>query len=394
MYTDYFLDGKPYGEVACNTLMQTALSNPGLLRPFLDRHGIPCVIARTKRMLTDNKTGRQIPEHKKFRIADLRTKRGINFEVWNATSLTKEGWEMMDARIIKAVRIPMQAWADLAADNPMTGFDGWSVATIEHQAMSDPGEARIDMDPIVAGRTDIPLLKLYSLPLPVIHADHFHTDRQISISGRKGLPVDTVMTEANTRRMGEMLERLTIGTETGLEFGTQTNAPVAHTGLSKIYGYTNFPSRITKTDLHTPSAASPEQLVEDVIEALEQMRALGFYGPYRIYHSTGYSRFFQDDYFRTGGTSANTTLEARLATIKDIESFRRLNFLTSGYQLIVVDLSGAVPRPQAVIGMPLRTVQWPSKGGLMHNYKSMFIMVPRFFSDYNGLTGLLHATTS
>jgi hypothetical protein len=201
------------------------------------------------------------------------------------------------------------------------------------------------------------------------------------------------MAEAGGRRIGETIENTTIGIEEGFQYGTQSTGVTAHEGVSKVYGYTNFPDRVTKTDLVTPLGTNPEATMTDLLEIIEQMQLLGFYGPYRVYASTGYSRYLNDDYFRSGSTSAVRTVRERLMEVEGIESIRRLNFLTSGHQLIVVDTSSEM-RPQAVIGMPVTTVQWDTQGGLSHNFKTMCIMVPRFFSDYNGLCPVLHATTS
>jgi hypothetical protein len=213
--------------------------------------------------------------------------------------------------------------------------------------------------------------------------------REIAVSRRSGAPLDTTMAEAAGRRVAEMIERTLIGTETGVSFGTNTNI---HTGSSKVYGYTNFPYRIQKTDLTSPTGINPEAVMTDILEMVETMQSNGYFGPYMLYHSTGYSRYLNDDYFRSGSTSAVRTLRERVMEIEGITDIRRLDFLTSGYQLILVQMTPEVA--QAINGMEITTVQWESQGGLRQNFKVMCIQVPLLKAPYNNVAGILHGTTS
>ncbi len=367
----------------------------GLRRPFLwpdrNRHVRPHVQLQVG-WETNNATGEVRPKTKLFGVYELQ-QRGINHPVWNTgATLTRDAWIEIDRVVLRAVRQPMRAWADLMASSSRGGFNAMGRYTLEYQTMNDVGEAVVDMDALSDSRNDRPLFDVKSIPLPITHADFWFSERELAVSRNSEAALDTTMTEMSGRRVGEVVERTTIGTETGMTFGTRSTGPFPHTGTSTVYGYTNFPYRITKTDLHSPSASSPEQVVEDILEMLDLMNTNGYYGPFILYHSTGYSRFFRDDYFRTGGTSAVRTLRERLGQIEDITDIRRLNFLTSGYQLILAQMDPMVA--QAINGMEVTTVQWDSQGGLRHNFKIMCIQVPLLRAPYNGVTGIVHGTTS
>jgi hypothetical protein len=200
------------------------------------------------------------------------------------------------------------------------------------------------------------------------------------------------MAEAAARRVAETIEQTLIGTLTGTTYGTQTAGPGTHTGTSTIYGYTNFPYRVTKTDLTTPTGSNPEAIMTDILEMVETMQTNGFYGPYMIYTSTPYSRYLNDDYFRSGSTSAVRTVRERLMEIEDIVDIRRLDYLTSGFQMIMLQMTSEVV--QAINGMGVTTVQWDSQGGARKNFKVMAIQVPLLKSPYNGIAGMIHGTTS
>jgi hypothetical protein len=263
-----------------------------------------------------------------------------------------------------------------------------SKTILEHETMSDPGEAIVDMDGLTEGRQDQPRFQLEGLPLPITHSDFWFSSRRLAVSRNTGTPLDTTMAEAAGRRVAEMIEKTTIGVETGITYGNSTN----YGRTSSVYGYTNFPNRITKTDLTIPTGANPEAVVQDILEMRDLLYSHNFYGPFMLYHSTGYDIFLDNDYFRAGGTSVLQTLRQRVAGIDGIAGIRRLDFLTSGYVLIMVQMTSDVAR--AVNGMDITTVQWESVGGMRLNFKVMAIQVPQLRADFNGNTGIVHATTA
>lgn len=364
---------------------------PGLLRPFLNDRGQRCMTVNVG-MKYNPKTGEDEPQYKTFLASDL-AQRGIYSPITeNAATLPKNAWIQLDSAIVRATRQRLRAWADLVSANPFGGFNAMGRMTLEYQAMTDPGEAVVDMDALTDGRTDRPLFNLKSIPLPITHSDFYFSEREIAVSRNTGTPLDSTMGEAAGRRVAETIEQTVIGTITGVQYGTQSAGPGAHTGDSQVYGYTNFPYRITKTDLTPPTGTNPEAIVSDVLEMVELLEAAGFYGPYMLYHSTGYSRYLNDDYFRTGSTSAVRTVRERIMEIEGISGIRRLDYLTSGYQMILLQMTPDVA--QAINGMPITTVQWPTMGGLRQNFKVMAIQVPLLRSPYNGTAGIVHGTTA
>jgi uncharacterized linocin/CFP29 family protein len=299
---------------------------------------------------------------------------GLQSPVTNATTLTAGGWRQIDQAVVLAARKRLRAWDDLAGTSKVSNFDAFSKMTYEYQTQSDPGEARVDLEALTEGRTDLPLYDIRSVPLPIIHSDFYFSQRHLAVARAAGNNVDTVMAEAAGRRIAETAEQILIGTLTGMTFGTQTAGYGTHTGTSTVYGYTTFPDRITKTDLTTPTGSNPDAILSDVLEMIELLQTAGFYGPYMLYTSTGYSRFLSDDYFRSGSTSAVRSVRERLLENEDILDIRRLDYLSTGFQMLLVQMDSTVV--QAIEGMPIRTLQWDVKGGLLTMFKVMTIMGP------------------
>lgn len=375
MYVDYIQNGAGFGPVG--EAIAGCRFDPGLMRPYIDKRGNRCVTMNTARG----------PERRT--IAEL-MQSGLYNGVFNATSLRKQDWIELDRVVVRAARQRLRAWSDLAAANSYGGFNGMAKTLLEYETVSESGIALVDMDGMTEGRNDSPKFQLEGLPLPITHSDFFFSRRRLAASQNSGQPLDTIQAEQSARRVAEMVEKTLIGVETGITFGNATTN--GYSRAPSVYGYTNFPGRTTKTDLTTPTGTNPEAVMTDVLEMIELANSNNFYGPFILYHSTAYTRYLNDDYFRTGSTSAVRTLRERIESIEEISAVRRLDYLTSGYQLLLVQMTSDVAR--AINGMDISTIQWESQGGMRLNFKVMCILVPQVREDFNGNAGIVHGTTS
>tara|TARA_R110002020_G_scaffold376130_3_gene587296 strand:+ start:21055 stop:22182 length:1128 start_codon:yes stop_codon:yes gene_type:complete len=375
MFTDYVLNGQGHGEVG-ETFAQTRFEK-GLLRPFFAR----------------NKAGREVAvveigrgENKELVPVSELSKKGMESPVANATSLRKDEWKMFDTVAIGAARQRLRAWSDLAAANTFGGFDGMAKSILEHETMSDPGEAFVDMDGLTDGSNDEPKFQLQGLPLPITHSDFSIGARKLAMSRNTGTPLDTTMAEAAGRRVAEQIEKTLIGAVTGLTYGVTADYGRAPT----VWGYTNFPARLTDTTGTDPTGTNGPTVLTDWLGYRDALYANNFYGPFMAYVSDGWDQHL-DNLFSTTEPSAGT-LRSRLLEIDGINGIKRLDFLTTDFQVIFVQMTSDVAR--AVTGMPITTVQWDSKGGLRKNFKVMTIMVPQLRADFSDNCGILHATSS
>ncbi|HEX6865365.1 MAG TPA: major capsid protein [Thermoanaerobaculia bacterium] len=401
--------GGDYGGDILTGMSLNAVHHPEIRRPYYpDRGGnvgYPCVTVNTGRWTVERGVRRPIREQ--VRIVDLMN-RGIIDPVWltaNATTLRKEAWIELDRVVLLSARQRLKAWADLEAKNSYGGFNGMSKMTLEYEAMSDPGEAVVDMDGLSEGRSDSPLFKLRSLPLPITHSDFRVSERKLAISRGSGTPFDTTMAEACSRRVAETLEQTTLGVTggfSGLAYGGQTTGVTAHDtgtytsalGASTVYGYTTFPMRLTKTNFTDPSSGTfvPDTTRNEVLAALDQLYAQRYYGPFHLYHSIDWTQYMERVYAVSGGNNNSETLRTMLLKTQGISGVDRLDFLTSTFTFLLVQETSDVAR--AVNGMEITTVQWPVMGGMDHRFKIMCIKVPQLRGDYSGRTGILHGTIS
>lgn len=393
-----------------------SLWDSGLKRPYLDRNDRLAVTVNTGRWTVERGVRTPVREHRLVR--DMVNNGWMPPPpVTNATALRKEEWIELDSVVLRAARFRLRAWADLAASNSFGGFNGMSKLVLEYETMSDPGEAIVDMDGLTEGRSDAPQFQLQGLPLPITHSDFWFSSRKLSVSRNTGTPLDTTMGEACGRRVAELIEQTTIGVSTGVTYGGNSTQVGGYGRASTVYGYLNFPPRLTYNTLPTPTGLNAAAVLSSVLAMRQQLINNKFYGPFMIYHSNDWDTFLDNDYILTGGNVATQTLRERLKAIEGVQDVRRLDFFwgttptypnnTSGltpppnptpnvaaspYQMIMAQMTPDVAR--AVNGMDITTVQWESVGGMRLNFKVMAIQVPQFRADHYGNCGVLHAVST
>lgn len=353
---DFIYNGEANGSVASKLIK--ANGDPGAFRPFEGSDG--------NSYITINDKGKP----KVVRVA-------------NATAtLRKDDWKILDDAVVKAAKPRLKAVADLRGMGlEFVIPNGMGKTVLETETQSDISGAIVSMDGMRKSTADRPVFELTNLPLPIIHKDFDFSARQVIVSRNGGSPIDTATAEAAGRRVAEEAEKLLLGTYGSYAFGGGT-----------IYGYTNFPSRLTKT-ITAPTAGgwSGATTVQEVNEMILQAKQAFHYGPYKLYNSLAWDTYMNGDYSTAKG---DNTLRDRLEAIKDITSVETVDYLdTAGtsYILILVQMTSDVARE--VIGMDITTLQWETEGGMRLNFKVMAILVPHLRADQNGNTGIVHGTT-
>ncbi len=380
----------------------------GLRRQFLNNEGNHGVGSWKKSCIVNSgrfdKFGQPVKEL--VRVQDL-VDNGVDVPVFNGTSLRKEEWIRLDQIVLRAARYRLRAWSDLMAANSYGGFNGMATTVLEHETMTDPGEAIVDMDGLTMGRTDAPTYQLEGIPLPITHSDFWFSSRVLATSRNRGTPLDTTMGEAATRRVAEMIEKTTIGTNTGITYGGKNTAS-SYGRTSKVYGYTNFTNRLTYTSIPTPDGTNAAAVVTAVLAMRTLLYNNKFFGPFMLYHSNDWDRWLDADYILVGGNVATQTLRQRLEGIEGISGVRRLDFMfgtaptyqneasrydnLNPYTMVLVQMTPDVAR--AINGQDITTIQWESQGGMRLNFKVMAIQVPQLRADNYGNAGICHGTTA
>lgn len=351
--TDVIYNGQGFGSVA-DALIDADM-NPAVLRPWRAVKGRN----RGRSMITVN---------------------GRNMVTNAPSTLTREAWRQLDRAVIEVARPRLQVWGDLVnAGLTYDVPDGMGTIVLQEQTTGEAGSATISMDGLRDSENDRPTYDLRNYPLPIIHGDFQFSARQLAVSRRGGMPLDTTMARFVTRRIVEQVELLTIGAAPSYTYGGGT-----------IYGLINKPERITTT-LTLPTAAGwqPSVLVDEILTMISDLQDNQYYGPYGMYYSPGWTPYMGGDY---QDTYAGQTLQSRIREIEEIQFMRKLQYGLSGFQVILFQLTDDVVR--AITGMPLTTLQWDGKGGLAKHFKIMCIMVPQVRNDAQERSGISHGVAA
>lgn len=353
---DIILNGNATGNVA-NVLMANNF-DPMALRPWIGDDG-KAYIAQNAGTVDDK--GEPV----------------INALTTNApATLRKDDWLAIDTAVIKAAKPRLNAVADLRGGGLEYLIpNGMGKTSLEHETQSDVGPATISMDGLREGNNDRPLFNLQNLPLPIIHKDFHFSARQVMVSRNGGSPLDTTGAELAGRRVAEEVEKLTLGESDSYAFGG-----------GNVYGYKNFPSRLTKT-LTAPTTTNQKTTVNEVLAMRAQSVANNYYGPWKLYFSPAWAEFMDADYSEAKG---DNTLRERLQKIEGITDVKQADYLTGDKTMILVQQTSDVAR--IVNGMDITTVQWESHGGMQLNYKVMAILVPQLRNDFENQTGIVHGS--
>lgn len=347
---EYILNGQGHGDMA-----QLLLRNNfdcGALRPFVGSDG--------RNYITLNQGG--TPQ---------------TFVTNAPATLRKDDWLAFDNAIIKAAKPRLRAFGDLRAAGLVYNIpNGMGKMFLEHETQSDITEATVSMDGTKPSGGDRPVFTLAGLPLPIIHKEFQINLRQLLASRNGGSPLDTTTAELAARRVAEEAEKLTLGVSSSFAYGSYY-----------VYGYTNFPSRLTYT-LADPTGVgwTPADLVADFLAMINAVAAAYHYGPFVAYHAPNWSQYMDDDYSAAKG---DNTLRDRLKKIDGIQDVRRADYLEN-YDIVLVQQTADVAR--AVVGQDVTTVQWQSGDGMTLHFKVMAIMVPQLRADHNGNTGIIHGS--
>jgi hypothetical protein len=297
--------------------------------------------------------------------------------VQNASALLRrDQWLQIDETVVRAAKPRLQVVGDLRSRGLVKNIDGMSTPVLMYNMMSDITKATISMNGLREGEKDRPVLEPAFLPIPIIHKDlsfDLRSSLVANANGGLGFQLEDGTLEMAARRVAEEAEALLLGT-----------TAYKYAGFP-IWGYTNYPGRITKT-LTNPTAPgwTPQTLFAEILDMRQSLRNKFRPGPYVMYTSTDWDVFLDDDY---SAAYPGPSLRSRLTGINGIEQITSLDYLT-GYQVLIVQMTSDVIRE--VVGMDVRTMQWTEKGGMELFFKVMAILVPQIRTDIDANAGIAH----
>lgn len=353
---DYIFNGQGYGSLAKKLLKNRF--NLNVARPYIDDDG-------------------------ESKITMIQNGEPVAIRTNAEATLRKDEWKHYDAAAIKVARPKLVVYGDLVSEGLTYNIpNGMGKMVLEYETESEAGSATVSMDGLRKGESDQPEYELLSMPLPLIHSDWKINARKLEASRERGDPLDTTMAEKASRRVAEIVEKLTIGSYATTKFGS-----------GRIYGLTNFPNRNTQT-ITAPTAGGwvGATLLGEFLSMIQKLMDDNFTGPYMAYFGRSWSQYLNNDFNgATAGTPSAVTLRARLKMTENVRDVRVANFL-SGFQIVVFQLSSEVIR--AVEGVPLMNIEWEEKGGFEICMKTVCMKLPNVRCDAEDQCGICHGNVA
>lgn len=341
----------------------TPTSEAGILamRPYINRKGKSVIAVPTDEYTDD---GLQV-----YREREIRT---------NAT-LRKDEWIQIDEVLIEAYRERLVVVDDLQQSG-LTLSVGLGTLISEWENASEFTDAEVTLDGESNPNLDRQEFGLNGVPVPVIHKGFKIGERQLQASRQRGASLDVTSGTESTRSVARTTEKMVIN---GGYLGAVQSAANNYT----IYGLTNFPSRETTTiDDWSLVATTPEEVLADILAMIQlQETENRRFGPFRIYIPAAYS--FQ--FYRDLKAESDKTLMQRVLEDPRIESVRVSDVLETGNVLLIQFVRETL---DLAIGSDINTIQWPSPSGWTNQFQSFAVMAPRLKTDFDGRSGILHAT--
>jgi len=340
---DTFFQGKAFGPVA-QRLVANGM-NAGALRPWEEEGGDSYI----------NVNGQLI------RV--------------NASTLRKDEWKDMDQAVLKAAQQRLIGVTDLNSRGLTYNIsNGLGTTVLEYENLGDISDAEMNMDAVTRGRDDRPKYDIAYLPLPVIHKSFHFNIRALAASRTSGAPLDTTMAEMCGRMVAEKVESILFNGSGTFAYGGGT-----------IYGYTDFPSRLTGslTAAWDASAATGATMLTDLRAMKQASIDARHYGPWVVYIPTSYETALDADF----KAASDKTIRERLLEVGGILDIKVADFLSTDCVLMVQMTSNVV---RMVNGLGITPVEWDSEGGMVFHYKVMTIQVPQLRADQNSRTGIVH----
>lgn len=298
----------------------------------------------------------------------------------NAT-LRKDEWNLLDTAVVTAARERLNAVADLIERGLTFNVpNAMGTTVVQHETQSELIAAEVSMDGVTRSQNDRLTFSLVSTPLPITHRDFILTARNLASSRKLGTPLDSSTAAEASRQVSEKLEDMMVN---GLTTG---DTLMVGSGSAQLFGYTNAPNRNTvnlATVWDTDSAASGLTILADVLSMIVAAQNDKMFGPYMLYIPTNFWVKLEDDF----KTQSDKTIMDRVKQISGIIDVKPLDKLADDNVLLVQMTSNVV---DLIVGEQTTTVEWPTEGGMVLNFKVMAIMVPRIKSDYVNNSGLVH----
>lgn len=346
--------------------LQIVSASSGEAAKLLGNGARPIINEKTGQPLFDQRTGQ----------LQIMTSRGL---VVNS-ALRKDEWEELDRAIVQAAVAPLNMTQRMITAGLTRPLGGLGTLIAQYNQISEMTAANVSLSGNASGQKDRVDYDLVGVPVPVIFKEFELNQRYLEASRRLGDSIDTANGAAAARVVGEKVEDLLINGDSSVNLNGNT-----------IYGLTSHPDRNTDTatNLGGGDFGTISNIIPTFSGILSALKADNYRGPYGVFVAdTQYDQMAHQFYSDGSGQNALN----RVLQIPSIQFIDSSAWLDAG-EVVVVHLSKDVVELAYVQQYwPITNLEWTSGDGMQSNFKVMTVFAPMVKSDYNGRSGIFHAT--
>lgn len=296
-----------------------------------------------------------------FNINALRTQSVLN----------RDEWKLFDNQVVQVARERLIIVQDLVSRGLVYNLrNALGVMQLEWATDGDIEPAEITMSGLPQASKDTWEHGYVSMPIPIIHKEFQYNLRQLMAARNNGRDLDATHGDLAARKVAEKIEEMVfVGANVSMNNG-------------RIWGLTTHPNRNTGSMTAAWAVATGEQIVGDVLAAVQKEIDDFQQGPWIMYVPLTATARLANDY----KANSDRTIRERIMEIEGIAAIRPTTKISAGF--LLVQLSSDTV--QMINGFGPTMVEWETKGGFELNFKIMAIMVPRIRADRLGNSGIAH----
>lgn len=288
-----------------------------------------------------------------------------------------------DTAVINVGRERLQFVADLidaGLTRPLPEF--MAIPFLEQRTRGRSATARRVMNPTSRGENSLALMGAARLPIYLTMADNQIGIRELRMSQRMGIPLDTANIEDDVRAVNEAIE------DAALNGATTLDGQALQVNGYNAPGLLNAPNANTKSLSLADWKTTPNGT--NIMVAITQMQAQLIadkqFGAVRLYVPSAVGIAWQVDFKANG----NDSILARLGQIPNF-TIRTLDMMPAT-KIVMIRLASDVV--DIIVGQQPTVIPFTSLDGFTLYNVILACMVPRFKSDSDGNSGVVVGTMS
>ena len=298
----------------------------------------------------------------------------------NAT-LRKDEWIQLDNQVLESARERLVIVDDMREAGLTHNAGGLGTIVSEWETSSEMTDADVTMDGESKTDKDDQEFGLQGVPIPVIQKPFTIGERMLMSSRQRGADLETTKGVEAGRAIARTSEKLVF-------YGSKVSNVNSAGDKYSIPGLTTFGGRATASisDWDDDDNVTPEDIDQDILALVAHMeKNERHFGPFNLYIPAEYARRFREDYKDFGTRSLMDVVEGRdvIARVRVSDVLNKGDVVMVQMERTVLDLAMAAD---------LTTVQWESGSGWTNNFQSFAAWAPRLKQDFDGHSGIMHAT--